>query len=237
MNLVFKILRKVHIVLRVILRNYFPILSIKNVKIFIDSGNHSRLEAQALCHGFYEEEESLLILNELRRDDVYLEIGGGIGFNGILASRITKFVTVVEANPKQVLKIQRNALLNNAHFNLFCGFLGENFYGVPFFSSKEFWSSNNKIETDDVVFVGGLSVDIVQNLAPTFLVIDIEGGELELIPKLFDSLLKIPRVLILELHPEVLTELEISFLTDYLGRFFNKSSRQGDSNVFLFSAN
>lgn len=229
-----KFFKKSYIIFRVFGRNYFKIIRIRDVKLYIDKQNHSRKEAEALCYGYYEEEESKLILQELKKEDQYFEIGGGIGFNAILATRIATSVSVIEANPKQINKIQRNAKLNRANFKLYCGFLGNGFLGIPFYSSSEFWSSNNKNETNDVVFVGGLSVDIILKNKPTFLVIDIEGGELELIPELFQVIVQIPRILIVEFHPDVITEKGCIELREILSGYYSIIERQVNSNVYIF---
>lgn len=179
----------------------------------------------------YEAHERSIIDKKLAADDVVLELGAGIGFISTLcAQRIgSERVHAVEANPVMAETIRETYRLNGVSPNLTCGLLGREDGEAVFYTERNFISSSTRQRSADAVAINTRSYDaqaFVDRIRPTFLICDIEGGELDL----FNYLdLGAIRKLSLELHPHVIGNAETS-------RLFHRLLDQGFVCDFLLSS-
>ena len=145
---------------------------------------------------------------------------GGIGF---LASYCAKRlgsdrVTTFEANPFMESIIRKAFKLNGVLPKLvICG-VGAKNCKREFYIRRNFWASSTA-EKRAINATGKIIVQMVSlesqilNLEPSYLIIDIEGGEQELV-----NCCDLPgvRKIMIELHPELIGEKGVLKLTDWL---------------------
>lgn len=196
-------------------------VTISGVKLALDHPSLSPKMKFNLRLGHYEAHEQVLLRKCLRQTDRVLEIGAGIGFLSNLAARIvpSQNITAVEANPDLIDLIKRNQKLNGVEFLVVNGVLGKGSDRRDFYVTPNFWASGlapiqgaHKISVPQLDFQ-----EFLLQTAPNVLVIDIEGGEGELLEGVT---LPGVRTVIIELHPAVLKPKEIS-------RVFNALAAQG----------
>jgi FkbM family methyltransferase len=138
-----------------------------------------------LYAGDYERSELKPLRKHLRPDDVVMELGAGIGFISLqCAKRIgPDRVFSFEANPGLEPYIRRNYQLNRLYPQLEICVLGQGHGETDFYVHDQFWASTTVPGTDGTrsirVPVRPLNEEI-RRIDPTFLVLDIEGGESEL---------------------------------------------------------
>ncbi len=160
---------------------------------------------KALREGQYEGGELAAIERFLKRDDVVLEMGTGVGFITLFCARLVgpDRVHSFEANAELEPLIRRNFELNGLHPHLTFAVLGESDGEAEFNLEPEFWSSSRlcRSEQSRLVRVPQLAVnDIIRLVRPTMIIMDIEGGECSLAPLM--DLEGVQRIMI-ELHPYV----------------------------------
>lgn len=142
-----------------------------------------------LAAGRYERRERALSARIVRRGDVVLELGAGLGFLGSYLRKFTDVgnIVCVEANPRLIPYIHRVHALNGIDgIEVLNGVVvadDEAPRTFPFFCRRDFWASSldASLPYDAVVEVGSLSLtDILRQHRPDVLIMDIEGGELDL---------------------------------------------------------
>ena len=165
-----------------------------------------RIEAK-LAQGNYEGREAATAGRFLRDGDVVLELGGGLGFISTYLRRMTKIGRLVtyEVNPNLIPNIRNVHRINRAKdIEVRHGVVLSNPAGdaLPFYIREDFWESSLS-EGDGAVtrIVEVPTVSwraVLDELKPSAAIIDIEGGELDLLDA--DTLGSIER-LIVEAHP------------------------------------
>ncbi|HEY8119848.1 MAG TPA: FkbM family methyltransferase [Myxococcota bacterium] len=168
---------------------------------------------RALYAERYERGEARCVSLRLAPDDVVLEIGAGAGFLSTLcALRIgAERVTAVEANPALLPRIRATHAANGVAPEVVHGVLGRKRGEAELFVTREFVSSSLAGRPNaEPVRVPRIAVaELLRRVAPSFLIVDIEGGEAELLPEIDWTGV---RKLLLELHPHVIGEARVSEL-------------------------
>ncbi len=161
-----------------------PVVEISGIRLQI--GRHiSPTVRHYLFSGEYENEELVIATAALRPDDVVLELGTGLGLiSAFCAKRIgSARVFTYEANPALEPHIRRTFTLNGVSPSLSIALLGQRPGHRTFYVTRNFWASSVVRPAGRakavMVLVKGLD-DEIRRIDPTFLVVDIEGGELEL---------------------------------------------------------
>jgi FkbM family methyltransferase len=163
---------------------------------------------RALYSERYERGEARCVLLRLEPRDVVLEVGAGAGFIATLcALRVgSERVTSYEANPALLPRIRATFAANGVAPRLVHGLLAREAGEARLFVARELVSSSahRRSAGAEAVAVPQLAVaEELRRVRPTCLVIDIEGGESELLPLIaWDGIQK----LIVELHPPVIGE-------------------------------
>lgn len=172
-----------------------------------------------LLDGDYESPETDAIMALLKPDDTVLELGVGIGVVSALAAQAAPQARIecFEANPNLIEPIRdlheangiTNVTVNNAVLVPGPGGGTRRFHLHPSFASGSLVETSESSGSTDVPAIG--FAETVEKLCPNFLIMDIEGGEAEI---LTGADLSGFRVLVLELHPDVLTRPEVKGIFD-----------------------
>ncbi|MCX7559479.1 FkbM family methyltransferase [Sulfitobacter sp. F26204] len=160
-----------------------------------------------LRRGVYERKESEAALRVVRKDDVVVELGGGIGYMSTLVAtkRAVKSVHVFEANANLIPYMKsvhqangvRNVQVTNA-------ILGPRKGKVDFYIREPMLGSSMQV-LEGEIDPPSVKVDVLnakttlKEIGANVLICDIEGAEVDLIP---DIDLTGLRAAIIETHPQ-----------------------------------
>jgi FkbM family methyltransferase len=206
------------------------------------------LMPRAVCEyifkGIYEIDEHQMITETLAADDTVLELGTGIGYNSIHCSRISRNkVTTFEANPALIPLIKLNMQRNNAALDVRNEILvssaapGEK---IAFNIAEEFWYSSVKSDPGSAI-TGHVNVpstaidEVIREVDPTYLLVDIEGGEEEFFEScdfLDNSSIK---KILMELHPWTIGDEKCNaIISKILGKGFHLRMDLSPKHVVYF---
>jgi len=189
------------------------IIKIHNVNVQYNSKIITSNILKFIVSGGYEKDEKSIITKNIKGNEIVLEIGCGIG---VVSTLIAKSLThgrlyAFDANPVLVDITKSCLKLNQALGEVLHGILLNNNLSdaIDFYIHEEFWSSSTqrscgtirKIKTP----VYCLNKFLEDNSIDT-LVVDIEGGEVELFEE--TDLSRINKMII-EVHPEKVDPLLI----------------------------
>ena len=141
-----------------------------------------------------------------------MEVGAGLGFlSAFCAKKIgNERVFAYDANPALMEMIRQIHSDNGVAPTVRNALLGDGEGEREFFLEKDFWASSLIAQTPDAQAIRVPQVDLnteIRRIAPTFMIVDIEGGEAEFF-QLAD--LTPVRKLCVEVHPHVLGNRRIS---------------------------
>jgi FkbM family methyltransferase len=190
----------------------------------------------ALENGRYERPESAALKKLLRPDDVYFELGGGIGFMSTLAWRIVgdeSRIHVYEANPALLKVIKRTWAANAVKGNIYHCMLGTGLREErEFHVARAFWASSGDVDYGNGTTITVPQRDFLQQLdkkAATFLMMDIEGGERDLLDKVLSPLV---RTVVAEYHPQIIGAEMVASLWRHLeDQGFRLAEHASEGNV------
>ena len=174
--------------------------------------------------GHYEWNEKAALKRHLVRGDRVLELGAGVGYLSILsAQRIGgKNVTSVEASTAMLDVLRKNLDSNGAReVNLRHGAVVADGHSEPvvrFCVSDAFWASSLADDAADgeVVDVPALRLtDLLAEVQPTVVVMDVEGAELDLCNRDWPTCV---RLLIMEIHTRLYSPTQVKAMFDALSR-------------------
>lgn len=194
-----------------------------------------------LLSGRYEAHEKKMCFDFLRADDSVVEIGGAIGFIGLVCQKKIgiKDYACFEANPRTYEILKRNYELNGLEPRVWNMALGETEGQVDLEVGSDFWENsicfNEKCEDGvKTVRVAAGTLGTLLTLAggkPNVLIIDIEGAEM------FIDAGEIPasiRKMIIEMHPKVIgQETTYNLVAEFIGAGFRVAREEEDTFVFL----
>ena len=194
------------------------IRTILGSKMELDSAKMG-LDRDLLLDGIREPIATGHILGLLKKDDVVLEVGANIGYYALIEARICKKIYAVEPHPDNFARLQRNVALNG-YKNIVTrqGAFGASDEPIKLFCSElSNWHSCRAapMSEDAFIEVEGFTIDrfVRENEAPTFIKMDVEGYELQVL-RGAEETLKSVRHLFLELHGTILTRAEIDEILD-----------------------
>lgn len=194
-----------------------PVICVSGIEIPISLPISDNVR-EALIKGGYEAAELRTIASKLSPEDRVLEVGTGLGLiSSYCAARIGgDRVYTYEANPQLEPLIRHVYARNNVTVNLEIGILGNAAGTSDFFVHKDFWSSSkqNRGHSSNVITVPVFDArEVVSRIMPTFLIMDIEGGEVELL-EILD--LSVFTKVAIELHTHLLGQDKVDELRKFL---------------------
>lgn len=220
------------------------------VKTFKLSGCEFPLSKNLFTTGYYarflfntyEQHEVNSVKKYLKGDDKVLELGACLGIVSCVSNKQlsdkSKHV-VVEANPTLISEIEKNKAVNN------CGFAIENklisdqkentfhVYNLAVSGSLSEKTHNPRLKLIEKVNVEGVGIaDLEKKYGFNFnvLIMDIEGGEYELLQKNFDFIERL-RMMIIEFHPDM-KDSKDDF--DYKKKFKELGFKEVDSSEHTY---
>ena len=190
---------------------------VHGVVVAIDPG-WPRAIVGTLYDGRYEQYEAEVLRATLRPGDRYLEVGAAIGVTTTIACQIVGAanVTAVEADPALARTAARTAALNGHTPRVINAVLtnhGES--DRRFYVREDFWGSSLSPSPGarEIVVPGRPFMRELEELRATYLAVDIEGGEAELLaPALPPSV----RAVCLEVHPDRIGDAAVHGLMTHL---------------------
>jgi FkbM family methyltransferase len=188
-----------------------PIVELEGVKLYRGSGL-SMAVLEAFESQAYETPESRIVRHALQPGDSVLELGSGLGFLASMCARQigSENVHTFEANPALEPVIRRNFRLNQVAPHLVIALLGDDEGSITFYVMKNFWSSSTikrHPKARPILVPMRRFNDELARLRPSFLIIDIEGGERDFIRYArLDGIRKI----CIELHPHVIGQESVA---------------------------
>ena len=217
------------------------IVELHGVKVPIDPKLMSPHMLEVIRSGRYEDREAARIPGLIEDGERVVEIGGGIGYLSSLIARENRAATIVvfEANPGLIPLIEATHRLNGVeaivrHEIIVAAKTAET---LLFYLHEHFWASSmvrlSKRSRVDVVPVRQVAFDeVLREHAPTFLIVDIEGGEGALFKGI--ELTGVRKVLI-EIHEKVLGSAGVKALFDFFSaQDFFYDTRNSEGRVVLF---
>lgn len=163
---------------------------ISGVWLPIDRGILSPRMELSLASGRFEARERSMATRIIQPGDVVLELGSGLGFISSYVRQRTGAgkIICVEANPLLIPYIRSvhalNAVANVEVLNRVVVATEETPQTFPFYCRNDFWASSLSAASpyDRVVDVPVLPLaDILRTHSPDILIMDIEGGEIDLL--------------------------------------------------------
>jgi FkbM family methyltransferase len=190
--------------------------------------------------GNYEHAEKRLSRLIVQPGDSILELGGGIGYIACSILKAVKGVSMitVEANPVLIPLIKENLRLNNCQGIVIQGIASDRDGETTFHVSENFWASSTVEIPTGSSLISLATVDtnaLISKFRPNKMIIDIEGGEVELIPKLhLDDI----EALVIELHQRFTGSSGVStVIRVLLEKGFEVDLDQSSKDVYLFTKN
>lgn len=190
-------------------RSAGQIVAIGGVKVRLHHSYSMRI-VQVMVRGHYERAELNLLQKHLEADDRVLELGTGLGLLSAYCAKQVgeQQVLTFEANPQMLRRIEDTFALNAVSPRVENAVLGERAGSITFQISRHFWASStvrHKSNSHSITVPVRSFSDTIQEFRPTFLIIDIEGGEAELFNHArMDGVQKV----LIELHPGLIGEAE-----------------------------
>jgi len=160
-------------------------------------------QAQRLISGAHTRPERKLMLEHMEHNDILMELGGGIGVVSTAVAKIigSERVFSYEANPYLEHLVQDTYSLNDIFPTMFICLLGEK-TGVQTFHISQNFSQSSTLKLGSSAQAIEVEVkpfnEEIARIKPTFLVVDIEGGEQDLFQ--YADIRSVNK-LMLELHP------------------------------------
>jgi len=213
------------------------IITVNGVRLKIDR-RLSPLMASILRSGHHSMPEIAMVLEDLEKDDVVMELGGGVGYTSTrVAKKIgSDRVYTFEANPELRSLMEENFRLNDVRPTAETCMMGHKAGSAEFTVARHFWSSTNVpgFTAGRTIQVPVLSLnEKIREINPTFLYMDIEGGERELFDGLdYHHITKI----MLETHPHIIGDEETNRVLTQIQKAGFEINRTIE-NCYLFKRN
>jgi len=194
-------------------------------KLFSDLGNPTREIQKSGC---YEPTLTRKILEVLKEDDVFMDVGSSFGYFALLAAHITspENVYAIEPNPKTRALLEKNCGSGNtSRLTVDPYLIGDEtkqdltksltvYSGLPAGESYEISITTNQYTIDDYCTMHGIQPNVIK--------VDIDGGEFKMVSGMEHTLKHYRPTVLLEIHPHL---LDNSFDADseaVLNPFFKK---------------
>ena len=166
--------------------------------------------AREIYLGDYEAKEIEIISRRLAADDVVFEVGAGLGYLSAYCAKLTGSdrVFTYEANPELIPLIRETHARNNVAPTLINALLAQGEGKREFHLEDDFWASSAHRSGGRSITVKQLDLNAeLARVKPSFLIVDIEGGEAEFFA---GADLSTVQKICVETHPDVLGDRVLS---------------------------
>jgi FkbM family methyltransferase len=166
--------------------------------------------AREIYFGDYEAKEIEIISKRLAADDVVFEVGAGLGYLSAYCARRTGSdkVFTYEANPELIPLIRETHARNGVAPTVTNALLARGEGEREFHIEDDFWASSAHRGGGRAITVKQLDLDReLDRIRPSFMIVDIEGGEAEFFA---GADLSTVRKICVETHPDVLGDRVLS---------------------------
>lgn len=190
---------------------------------------------QKIYLGDYESKEIEIIAKRLTTEDTVFEVGAGLGFlSAFCAKRVgSERVHTYEANPDLIPVIRETHARNGVFPTVTHAILGAANGKRDFRIDDNFWASSAHRSEGRSIVVPQIEVNAeLERVRPSFLIVDIEGGEAE-----FFDIVDLSSVtkLCVETHPDILGDKALSqMFANILGQGLAIDFALIRKNVFFF---
>ena len=191
--------------------------------------------AREIYLGDYEAKEIEIISRRLATDDVVFEVGAGLGYLSAYCAKRTGSdkVFTYEANPELIPLIRETHARNAVTPTLTNALLAQGEGEREFRIEADFWASSAHRDGGRAITVK--QVDLNSELArirPSFMIVDIEGGEAEFFA---GAELSMVHKICVETHPDVLGDKVLSeMFAGLVAKGFALDFSLIRKNVFFF---
>ena len=188
----------------------------------------------ALFEDKYERADALLTQVILHSRDRVLDLGGGIGLVGLVATRICGEGNVLscEANLDLESIIRKNYRLNKWEPNLLMCAVTSDGRDLTFFQQPEDWIASSAFaqgrKGNEITAQSVMINDLIGRHHPTVIIMDVEGVEVELLPV---ADLRGVRVVIVEMHPDIVGKESIEQVVEGMKERGWRITRESSNTV------
>lgn len=191
--------------------------------------------AREIYFGDYEAKEIEIISRRLGHEDVVFEVGAGLGYLSAYCAKTTgsERVFTYEANPELIPLINATHTRNGVSPTVVNALLAEGEGEREFRLEQDFWASSAHRSGGRAIKVRQLDLNAeLARIRPTFLIVDIEGGEVEFFSY---AQLDMVRKVCVETHPDVLGDRALSeMFAGLVAKGFALDFSLIRKNVFFF---
>jgi FkbM family methyltransferase len=191
--------------------------------------------AREIYFGDYEAKEIEIISKRLAADDVVFEVGAGLGYLSAYCAKRTgsNKVFTYEANPELIPLIRETHARNGVAPTVTNALLAKGEGEREFRIEDDFWASSAHRDGGRAIMVKQLDLNAeLARIQPSFMIVDIEGGEAEFFTGADLSTVK---KICVETHPDVLGDRLLSeMFADLVTKGFALDFSLIRKNVFFF---
>lgn len=191
--------------------------------------------AREIYLGDYEAKEIEIIGKRLATDDVVFEVGAGLGFLSAYCAKRngSEQVFTYEANPELIPLIRETHAKNHVAPIVTNALLAQGDGEREFHLEEDFWASSAHRQGGRAITVRQLDLNAeLARVQPSFLIVDIEGGEAEFFA---GADLSPVRKICVETHADVLGDLALSeMFAGLVAKGFALDFSLIRKNVFFF---
>jgi FkbM family methyltransferase len=191
--------------------------------------------AREIYFGDYEAKEIEIISKRLETDDVVFEVGAGLGYLSAYCAKRTGSdkVFTYEANPELIPLIRETHVRNGVAPTVTNALLARGNGEREFRVDDDFWASSAHRGGGRAITVKQLDLDLeLARIQPSFMIVDIEGGEAEFFA---GADLSTVHKICVETHPDVLGDRVLSeMFAGLVAKGFALDFSMIRKNVFFF---
>jgi FkbM family methyltransferase len=225
------------------LKNNITVTWINNLKVNISQGDTGF--TGNIYYGLQDYDDMLFTVRFLGNNDLFIDIGANCGSYSILASKVSEAeVIAFEPNTATFLKLKKNIELNYSGEKIQLRKIGiSNKIGQESITinsgPKNFIVDHSSKENTELIGVSTLNAEL-QDLQPTFLKIDVEGHEIQVLEGATE-ILKNKGVIVVIIEANGMTE-RYGYSDNYISNFvknfgFTQCVYDRDNNKVRESSN
>jgi FkbM family methyltransferase len=215
--------------------------SVGGVKIAVDPSRMSKKMLAIVRDGQYERDEVTMLPPILQDGERVVELGGGLGYVSAVTALSHKIqhLAVYEANPDLIPLIKRTHELNGVTSEIINAVVmpDDKIDSARFYIRDDFWASSlssepwgysRTVDVPAVSFAG-----MLRQHSPTMLIVDIEGGEVELFNNV--NLTGVHKIF-MEVHQAIIGRVGMHRLFEFMSqKDFHYDQWHSRNNIVLFS--